>query len=86
MAPVPRPILVINAVHDPITPIWGAEAAVRELGDARLLKVNGDGHTSMFVEPSRCRENAKLAYLVSRKLPPRGKVCGVDRLPWGLKP
>src|SRR5206468_8244068 len=28
------PILVINAVHDPITPIWGAEAAVDELGNA----------------------------------------------------
>ena len=46
------PILVINAVHDPITPIWGAEAAVRELGNARLLKVNGEGHPSMFVEPA----------------------------------
>ena len=37
------PILVINAENDPITPIWGAEAAVKELHNARLLKVDGDG-------------------------------------------
>jgi len=80
------PILVINAEHDPITPIWGAEAAVAELGNARLLKVNGDGHTSMFVEPSTCRDDAELAYLVSLRLPPEGTVCSVDQLPFGLTP
>jgi pimeloyl-ACP methyl ester carboxylesterase len=80
------PILVINAEHDPITPVWGAEAAVAELGDARLLKVNGDGHTSMYVEPSTCRDDAELAYLVSLHLPPKGTVCNVDELPFGLTP
>jgi pimeloyl-ACP methyl ester carboxylesterase len=80
------PILVINAEHDPITPIWGAEAAVAELGNARLLKVNGDGHTSMYVEPSTCRDDAELAYLVSLRLPPKGIVCNVDELPFGLTP
>ena len=80
------PILVINAVHDPITPIWGAEAAVDELGNARLLKVNGDGHTSMFVEPSVCRDDGELAYLVSLQLPAKGTVCNVNRLPFGLSP
>jgi pimeloyl-ACP methyl ester carboxylesterase len=74
---------VINALHDPITPIWGAEAAVDELGNARLLKVNGDGHASMFVEPSVCRDDAELAYLVSLQLPATGAICNVDRLPSG---
>ena len=80
------PILVINAENDPITPIWGAEAAVSELGNARLLKVNGEGHTSMFVEPSTCRDDAELAYLASLRLPPEGTICNVDQLPWGLTP
>jgi len=80
------PVLVINAVHDPITPIWGAEAAVAELGNARLLKVNGDGHTSMFVEPSACRDGAELAYLALLQLPAKGTVCDVDQLPFGLSP
>jgi pimeloyl-ACP methyl ester carboxylesterase len=78
------PILVVNARHDPITPIWGAKAAVRELGNARLLTVNGDGHTSMYVEPSTCRDAAQAAYLISVKLPPTGTVCPVDQLPFGL--
>lgn len=79
-------ILVINAQHDPITPLWGARTAVSELHNARLLTVNGDGHTSMFVEPSACRQAAEAAYLTSLKLPPKGKVCQVSRLPWGLSP
>jgi pimeloyl-ACP methyl ester carboxylesterase len=79
-------ILVINALHDPFTPIWGARTGVRELHNARLLTVNGDGHTSMFVEPSTCRANAELAYLASRKLPARGAVCQVNALPFGLRP
>ena len=77
-------ILVINAEHDPFTPIWGAQAAVSELGNARLLTVDGDGHTSMYVEPSACRDAAKLAYLVSGTLPAPGTVCPVDKLPFGL--
>jgi hypothetical protein len=77
-------ILVINAQHDPFTPLAGAQAGVSELGNARLLTVAGDGHTSMYVEPSVCREAARLAYLVSGLLPPAGQVCPVDKLPFGL--
>jgi len=77
-------ILVINSRYDPATPYQGAAAAVRELGNARLLTVNGDGHTSEYSEPSACRDTAKQAYLISLKLPPHGKVCAVDQLPWGL--
>jgi pimeloyl-ACP methyl ester carboxylesterase len=77
-------ILVVNAQHDPITPIWGAKAAVRELGNARLLTVAGDGHTSMYVEPSKCRDAAQAAYLITQKLPAVGTVCPVDQLPFGL--
>jgi pimeloyl-ACP methyl ester carboxylesterase len=79
-------ILVINALHDPFTPIAGARAGARELVNARLLTVNGDGHTSMYVEPSTCRDHAELAYLVSGKLPARGAVCPVNALPFGLTP
>ena len=77
-------ILVVNARHDPITPISGARSAVAELGNARLLTVAGDGHTSMYVEPSACRDAAQAAYLTSLKLPAVSKVCPVDQLPFGL--
>ncbi len=77
-------ILVINALHDPFTPFAGAQAAVSELGNARLLAVNGDGHTSMYVEPSSCRDSAEVAYLTAGTLPAPGAVCPVDQLPFGL--
>ena len=77
-------LLVINSLHDPATPYQGAVAAVRELGNARLLTVDGDGHTSEYSEPSSCRDLAKQAYLISLKLPGRNEVCAVDGLPWGL--
>jgi pimeloyl-ACP methyl ester carboxylesterase len=79
-------ILVINSRYDPATPYQGAVAAVRELGHARLLTVNGDGHTSEYSEPSSCRDSAKQAYLISLRLPPRGEACAVNQLPWGLPP
>jgi pimeloyl-ACP methyl ester carboxylesterase len=77
-------ILVINSLHDPATPYQGALAGARELHNARLLTVNGDGHTSEYSEPSACRDTAKQNYLISLKLPKPGEVCQVDKLPWGL--
>jgi hypothetical protein len=77
-------ILVINSRHDPATPYPGAVVGTRELANARLLTVNGDGHTSEYSEPSACRDGAKQAYLISGKLPATGTVCPVDQLPWGL--
>jgi pimeloyl-ACP methyl ester carboxylesterase len=79
-------ILVINSLYDPATPYWGAVAATRELGNARLLRVDGDGHTSEYSEPSACRDAAKQVYLISLKPPPPGEACPVDQLPWGLPP
>jgi pimeloyl-ACP methyl ester carboxylesterase len=77
-------ILVINSRHDPATPYPGAAQGARELGNARLLTVSGDGHTSEYSEPSACRDAARDAYLITLQLPPAGTVCPVDQLPWGL--
>jgi hypothetical protein len=79
-------ILVINSRHDPATPYPGAVIGARELGNARLLTVDGDGHTSEYSEPSACRDAAKQAYLISLRLPFPGAVCQVDQLPWGVPP
>jgi hypothetical protein len=38
----------------------------------------------MYVEPRACRDSAELGYLVSGVLPPVGKICPVDALPFGL--
>lgn len=79
-------ILVVNSRHDPATPYPGAVAGARELGNARLLTVDGDGHTSEYSEPSACRDTAGQNYLITLRLPHPGRVCPVDQLPWGLNP
>nr|BFF02972.1 hypothetical protein GCM10020241_46470 [Streptoalloteichus tenebrarius] len=76
-----NPILVINSRFDPATPLKGARDGLRDLARARLLVVEGAGHSTMLV-PSTCAERAKRDYLVSGALPPPGTTCGVDRRPF----
>ena len=76
-----NPILVIGNTHDPNTPYRGARAMARQLARARLLTLDGYGHTS-GADPSACVFNAYVAYLVDLRLPPRGTVCQPDRVPF----
>jgi pimeloyl-ACP methyl ester carboxylesterase len=69
----PTPLL-ISTTYDPATPnAWGRRLAT-ELGNARLLTMNGDGHTA-FGGNSACIDAATEAYLVDLTLPARGTVC-----------
>jgi hypothetical protein len=47
---------------------------VAELGNARLLTMEGDGHTA-YGGNSACIDAAVDAYLVDGALPPAGTVC-----------
>ena len=38
--------LVVATTYDPATPYRGAQRLVRDLGNARLLTMRGDGHTA----------------------------------------
>jgi hypothetical protein len=73
--------VVIGTTHDPFTPYVGARRTVRELGNARLLTMDGDAHTaytgtqSEYPEESRCIDHAVEKYLKRGKVPRRGKVC-----------
>ena len=66
--------LVIATTHDPATPYVGAKHLVRELGNARLLTMAGDGHTA-YAGNSACIDRITNAYLVSLALPRPGTVC-----------
>ena len=68
------PILVVGNRHDPQTPYSDSLAMVRWLRRARLLTVEGFGHTAML-NPSDCANSAIVAYLVDGRLPPNGTVC-----------
>jgi pimeloyl-ACP methyl ester carboxylesterase len=69
-----NPILVIGNTHDPGTPYQGAVAMSRELARARLLTVDGYGHTALQ-SPAPCTIRYETRYLIDKILPPRGTRC-----------
>lgn len=71
------PALVIGNTADPATPISGARSMVAQLGRARLLTMDGDGHTA-YGGNSTCIDAGVDAYLETLALPPRGTVCAQD--------
>jgi pimeloyl-ACP methyl ester carboxylesterase len=84
-----QPVLVVGTRYDPATPYSGAVAAVQQLGRARLLTMNGDGHTA-YGPNSHCINIAVEAYFNRRTLPATGATCGQDvrfssRAPRGVR-
>ncbi|WP_306356077.1 MULTISPECIES: alpha/beta hydrolase [unclassified Nocardia] len=75
------PILVLNSRFDPATPLAGAYAGAAQLADARVVVVEGTGHSSMYV-PSTCAERVKREYLFTGELPPVDTRCEMDRSPF----
>jgi pimeloyl-ACP methyl ester carboxylesterase len=76
-----RPILVIGNTGDPVTPYSAAVAMSRDLAQARLLTVDGYGHTE-FYNPSTCATAYEISYLETGALPPAGIVCQQDTPPF----
>jgi pimeloyl-ACP methyl ester carboxylesterase len=79
--PTAGPILVIGNTGDPITPYQDAVAMSRELADARLLTVDGYGHTEIL-NPSSCAARYETQYLLDGALPPPGTVCQQNAAPF----
>ena len=69
--------LVVATTYDPATPYRGALRLVRDLGNARLITMRGDGHTAYGGE-SACIDAAVETYLKTLQLPPEGTVCKQD--------
>ncbi len=75
------PILVIGNTFDPATPLPSSQRMAQELADARLLVVNGFGHT-VLLNPSHCAQDYIQAYLIAGTLPPAGAECDQEELPF----
>lgn len=69
--------LVVATTYDPATPYRGARDLVRDLGNARLLTMRGDGHTA-YPGNSVCIDAAVEAYANDGALPPSGSQCQQD--------
>jgi pimeloyl-ACP methyl ester carboxylesterase len=75
------PILVVGTRFDPATPYAGALSLVEQLGNARLLTMQGDGH-SAYGGNSACVDASVEAYLIEGTLPELGAEC-VQQVPFG---
>ncbi len=75
-----NPVLVIGNRYDPQTAYAGARRVARVLGNARLLTLDGYGHTT-DVDPSTCIDHAVNAYLI-RPGTARRQTCHADRQPF----
>jgi pimeloyl-ACP methyl ester carboxylesterase len=80
VAPSSPAPLVIGTTHDPATPYAGSTALVEQQGNARLLTMDGDGHTA-YGGNSACIDRATEAYLTDLTLPAEGTVC-VQEVPF----
>lgn len=76
-----NPVLVIGNTFDPATPYDDAVAMGRHLARARLLTVDGYGHT-VLLNPSACAKEYQSRYFVDGMLPPSGAVCQQDAQPF----
>ena len=79
--PTANPILVVGNTFDPSTPYQNSLDMVEQLADARLLTVEGFGHSEML-NPSDCANAYIVEYLVSGALPLAGTVCQQNKQPF----
>jgi pimeloyl-ACP methyl ester carboxylesterase len=75
------PILVVGNTFDPSTPYQDAIAMSRDLANARLVTVDGYGHTALL-NHSSCVDTIEGDYFVSGVLPRLGTVCKQDHSPF----
>lgn len=80
--PAANPILLIGITVDPATPYSNSIAMSHGLACARLLTVQGCGHTE-FANPGTCATGYEVRYLITGTLPPAGTVCQQDGTPFG---
>jgi hypothetical protein len=74
-------ILVLGNTGDPVLPYQDSVAMSRDLARARLLTVDGYGHTEAS-NPSTCATNDEIRYLLTGALPPPRTVCEQNATPF----
>ena len=79
--PTATTILVVGNTGDPLLPLRDSVAMSRDLARARLLTVDGYGHTELS-NPSTCASDYETRYLLTGALPPPRTVCKEDAAPF----
>ena len=73
--------MLIGNTHDPSTPYSNTILTSKRLAKARVLKVDGYGHTALL-NPSACASQYKDNYFITGTLPADGIVCQQDATPF----
>ena len=81
---VDSPVLVLGTRYDPATPYQATRPYAELYPDARVVTVNGWGHTTLG--KSACADATITAYLVNLTAPADGTTCGQDRKPFDPLP
>jgi pimeloyl-ACP methyl ester carboxylesterase len=79
--PTAHPLLLIGNTYDPATPYQDSLAMEQQLASARLLTLDGYGHTELD-NPSSCVQDYQAAYLINGTLPPPGTACQPNQQPF----
>jgi pimeloyl-ACP methyl ester carboxylesterase len=79
--PTATTILILGNTGDPILPYQNSVAMSRDLAHARLLTVDGYGHSEAG-NPSACATNYEIRYLLTGALPPPRTVCKENATPF----
>jgi len=79
--PTAHTILLLANTGDAVYPYQDALAMEHDLARARLLTVQGYGHTEQS-NPSTCATDYELSYLQTGALPPAGTVCQENAAPF----
>ncbi len=74
------PVLIVGNYWDPATNYAGAVSTSKRLPNSRLVSSNSWGHTAYGTSP--CATQAVDSYLLTRKVPAKGKVCTGDYTPF----
>ncbi len=83
--PTAHTILLLGNTGDPVLPYEDSVAMSRDLARARLLTVEGYGHTEAS-NPSTCALNYETSYMETGALPPAGTVCKENLTPFSGSP
>jgi hypothetical protein len=79
--PTASPILLLGNTGDPALPYRDSVAMAHDLARARLLTIDGFGHTEAG-NPSRCAVSYEVRYLLTGALPLAGTRCSQDSAPF----
>jgi len=79
--PTAHTLLLVATTFDPATPYQDSVTMARQLARARLLTVDGYGHTSLD-NPSSCVYQYEASYFINGTLPPAGTVCQQNQPPF----